>query len=131
MTPRRAYPSDISDARWALIAPTLTAWRQARLDRRPTAEPAATDLRDIFDAILYVNRTGIAWKYLPHDFPNHATVYGYYAAWRDEGVFAQLNYDLTGLARVKAGRASEPSAAVIDTPECEDLHESADRDAGN
>jgi transposase len=115
MTPRRAYPSDISDARWALIAPTLTAWRQARLDRRPTAEPAATDLRDIFDAILYVNRTGIAWKYLPHDFPNHATVYGYYAAWRDEGVFAQLNYDLTGLARVKAGRASEPSAAVIDT----------------
>jgi transposase len=115
VTDRRAYPSDISDARWALIAPTLTAWRQARLDRRPTAEPAVTDLRDIFDAILYVNRTGIAWKYLPHDFPNHRTVYGYYAAWRDEGVFAQLNYDLTGLARVKEGRAAQPSAAVIDT----------------
>jgi transposase len=112
---RRAYPSDISDARWALIEPSLTAWRQARLDRRPTGEPAATDLRDIFDAILYVNRTGIPWKYLPHDLPNYRTVYGYYAAWRDEGLFAQLNYDLTGLARVKAGRAGEPSAAVIDT----------------
>jgi transposase len=115
VTDRRAYPSDISDARWALIAPRLTTWRQARLDRRPTAEPAATDLRDVFDAILYVNRTGIPWKYLPHDFPNYRTVYGYYAAWRDEGIFAQLNYDLTGLARVKAGRAAEPSAAVIDT----------------
>lgn len=115
MTGRRAYPSDLSDARWALIEPTLTAWRQARLDRRPTGEPAPTDLREVFDAILYVNRTGIAWKYLPHDFPNHRTVYGYYAAWRDEGIFAQLNYDLTGLARVKQGRTSRPTAAVIDT----------------
>lgn len=47
--------------------------------------------------------------------PNHRTIYGYYAAWRDEGIFAKLNYDLTGLARVKAGRAAQPSAAVIDT----------------
>jgi len=62
-----------------------------------------------------VNRTGIAWKYLPHDFPPHPTVYSYYATWRDEGIFAQLNCELTGLARVKAGRAAEPTAAVIDT----------------
>ncbi|SBV30926.1 hypothetical protein GA0070620_6533 [Micromonospora krabiensis] len=40
MTARRAYPSDISDARWALIGPTLLAWQQARLDRRPTAVEA-------------------------------------------------------------------------------------------
>lgn len=39
MIPRRAYPSDVSDARWALIEPTLIAWRQARLDRRPTGKP--------------------------------------------------------------------------------------------
>ncbi|WP_433381088.1 IS5 family transposase [Streptosporangium sp. CA-115845] len=115
MSPRRAYPSDLSDARWSLIEPTLTAWRQVRLDRRPTGVPAPTDLRDIFDAILYVNRTGIAWKYLPHDFPPHATVYSYYAAWRDEGMFAQLNQDLTGLARVKAGHDAEPTVSVIDT----------------
>jgi transposase len=76
VTDRRAYPTDISDARWALIEPTLTAWRQARLDRRPTGEPAPTDLREVFNAILYLNRTGIAWKYLPHDFPNYRTVYG-------------------------------------------------------
>ena len=115
MNPRRPYRSDISDARWALIEPTLTAWRQARLDRRPTGAPAPTDLREIFNAILYLNRTGIAWAYLPHDFPPHGTVYSYYAAWRDEGIFAQLNYDLTGLARVKEGRDHEPTAAVIDT----------------
>jgi transposase len=115
MTERRTYPSDISDARWELIEPTLTAWRQARLDRRPTGKPAPTDLREIFNAILYINRTGIAWKYLPHDFPPHGTVYAYYAAWRDEGIFARLNYKLTGLARVKEGRNPEPTASIIDT----------------
>jgi transposase len=73
--PRSAYPSDISDARWALIEPVLAEWRKARIDRRPTGIPAPTDLRAIFNAILYVNRTGIAWKYLPHDFPPHGTVY--------------------------------------------------------
>ncbi|MDX3589019.1 IS5 family transposase [Streptomyces europaeiscabiei] len=115
MSERKPYPSDLSDARWALIKPTLTAWRKARLDRRPTGQPAKVDLRDVLNAILYVNRTGIPWKYLPHDFPNHGTVYAYYAAWRDEGIFAQLNYDLTGLARVKEGRKPEPTASVIDT----------------
>lgn len=75
-----------SDARWALIEPTLTAWRKARLDRRPTGQPAKVELRDVFNAILYVNRTGIPWKYVPHDFPSHGTVYAYYAVWRDEGI---------------------------------------------
>ena len=115
MSQRKPYPSDLSDARWALIEPTLTAWRKARLDRRPTGQPPKVELRDVFNAILYVNRTGIPWKYLPHDFPSHGTVYSYYAAWRDEGVFARLNYDLTGLARVKEGRTPEPTASVIDT----------------
>ncbi|WP_189282555.1 IS5 family transposase, partial [Streptomyces atratus] len=115
MSQRKPYPSDLSDARWALIEPTLTAWRKARLDRRPTGQPAKVDLRDVFNAILYMNRTGIPWKYLPHDFPNHGTVYAYYAAWRDEGIFAQLNYDLTALARVKEGRKPEPTGSVIDT----------------
>ncbi|WP_405537682.1 transposase [Streptomyces antimycoticus] len=104
MSDRKPYPSDLSDARWALIEPTLTAWRNARLEHRPTGQPAKVDLRDVFNAILYLNRTGIPWKYLPHDFPGHGTVYFYYAAWRDEGIFAQLNYDLTALARVKEGR---------------------------
>ena len=64
MTDRRAYPSDLSDARWALIAPRLTAWRQARTDARTNigvkGRTPTHDLREIFNAILYVNRTGIA-----------------------------------------------------------------------
>ncbi|WP_328414360.1 IS5 family transposase [Micromonospora sp. NBC_00389] len=115
MAERPAYPSDLSDARWALIAPRLTAWRQARTDAGIGGRTATHDLREIFNAILYVNRTGIAWRYLPHDFPPWQTVYGYFTAWTSDGLFAQLNYDLTGLARAKAGRATQPSACVIDT----------------
>jgi transposase len=56
MTERKPYPSDLSDARWALIGPKLQAWQQARIDRRPTSQPATIDLRDVFNAILYINR---------------------------------------------------------------------------
>jgi len=115
MTGHRPYPSDISDARWALIEPTLTAWQQARLEKRATDTPTPTDLRGVVNALLYLNRTGISWRYIPHDFPPHGTVYYYYALWRDESIFAQLNLELTGLARAKEGRSPEPTAAIIDT----------------
>jgi transposase len=119
MTDRRTYPSDLSDARWALIAPRLTAWRQARTDARTNigvkGRTPTHDLREIFNAILYVNRTGIAWRYLPHDFPPHATVYGYFALWSKEGIFTELNYRLTGLVRDHHGRAIEPTASIMDT----------------
>jgi transposase len=119
VTNRRPYPSDLSDARWALIEPYLASWRAARMKARAEAGVAvpdpATSLRDIFNAILYVNRTGIAWKYLPHDFPPHTTVYYYFAAWAKDGLFEELGYELTGLARKKDGREPAPTAAILDT----------------
>ena len=115
MTDRPAYPSDLSDTRWALIAPRLTAWRQARTDAGVGGRTASHDLREIVNAILYVNRTGIAWRYLPHDLPPWQTVYGYYTAWTKEGIFDELNYHLTGLVRDKAGRQTRPTASIMDS----------------
>ncbi|WOI62042.1 IS5 family transposase [Streptomyces fradiae] len=111
MQPRRRYPSDLSDARWELIRPTLQAWRDARAGiRRPTH-----DLRDLMDAILYVDRTGIPWRYLPHDFPPHQTVYGYFAKWETDGIFDQLTGLLRRLVREHEGRDAHPSACVLDS----------------
>lgn len=62
------------------------------------------------DAILYVDRTGVQWRYLPH----WNTVYGYFARWVDEGMFAQLNGLFRQLLREKEGRDAEPTACVID-----------------
>lgn len=112
MAKRRPYPSDLSDAPWELIEPVLAAWRFERRGRAlDFGRPPEHDLRDIMDAILYVDRTGVQWRYLPH----WNTVYGYFAKWADEGVFAQLNGLIRQhLLREKEGRDAEPAACVID-----------------
>jgi transposase len=103
----------LSDARWALIEPTLTAWRAAR--RGPGVAARVHDLREIVNAILYVCRTGIAWAYLPHDFPPYQTVYDYYAKWESDGTTQALHDLLRDQVRVMKGRASTPTAAIIDS----------------
>ncbi|MET7622557.1 IS5 family transposase [Streptomyces sp. NPDC005408] len=115
MTERRAYPSDLSDARWELIEPVLSAWRFERRGRAlDFGRPPTHDLREIMNAILYVDRTGCQWAYLPHDFPPHQSVYGYFARWQKDGVFPQLNGLLRELVRQQEGKSPEPSACVID-----------------
>lgn len=115
MSERRPYPSDLSDARWELIEPVLAAWRFERRGRAlDFGRPPEHDLREIMNAILYVDRTGVQWRYLPHDFPPWATVYGYFAKWQKEGAVAQLNCLLRELVRRSGGRNAEPSACVID-----------------
>lgn len=115
MPTRRPYPSDLSDARRELIEPVLSAWRFERRGRAlDFGRPPEHDLRDIMDAILYVDRTGVQWRHLPHDFPHWNTVYGYFAKWQQEGVFSQLDGLLGQLLRQKEGRDAEPSACVID-----------------
>jgi transposase len=115
MTSRRPYPTDLSDARWALIEPVLSAWRAERAARAlPFAPPPGHELREIVNAILYVNRTGMAWEYLPHDFPPVKTVYDYFAKWEEDGTSEKLHDLLRRKVREKAGRNPEPTAAIID-----------------
>jgi transposase len=110
---RRPYRTDLSDARWALIEPILVQWRASR----PGLGIAKIqhDLREIVNAVLYVNRTGIAWEYLPHDFPPYKTVYGYYARWERDGTTERIHETLRGRVRRAAGRAEEPTAAIVDS----------------
>ncbi|MFD0684320.1 IS5 family transposase [Actinomadura fibrosa] len=115
MSQPRRYRSDLSDERWALIEPTLTDWRAARRQHAlDIGRPPEHDLRVLMDAILYVDRTGIPWRYLPHDYPPWASVYSYFAAWQKDGVFTQLNGLLRRLVR-QQGRDTEPSACIIDS----------------
>ncbi|GCD33525.1 DDE transposase [Streptomyces chrestomyceticus JCM 4735] len=115
MSARRPCPSDLSDARWKLIEPVLAAWRFERRARAlDIGRPPEHGLREIMNAILYVDRAGVQWRYLPHDFPPWETIYGYFAKWQKDGVFAQLNGLLRDLVRQQQGRNAEPSAGVID-----------------
>ncbi len=114
MSHRRAYRTDLSDARWALIEPVLAAWRLVRAQAGLGLSPPVHELREIVNAILYVNRTGIAWEYLPHDLPPYKTVYDYYAKWQADGTTQAIHDLLRARAREQAGRAAEPTAAIID-----------------
>src|SRR6266508_5326949 len=109
---RKPYRSDLSDARWALIEPMLVEWRAGRVGlgiSRPRH-----DLREIVNAILYVNRTGVQWEYLPHDFPPPKTVYDYFSKWEKEGVTERIHDVLRGRVREEVGRDPEPTAALVD-----------------
>jgi transposase len=109
--PRR-YPSDASDAEWALIAPLLPApaWRAGHGGR-----PETHCRRAVVDAIRYVTHNGCVWRALPADFPPWRTVYGIYQRWNIRGATIALHDALRAQARRAAGRNAEPTAAVIDS----------------
>ena len=79
------------------------------------AEQAVHPRRRIVEAILYVDRTGCAWRYLPTEYPPWRTVYGYFTAWRADGSLDRLHDALREQVRAAAGRSPAPSAAVIDS----------------
>lgn len=98
-----AYPSDLTDAQWALIEPLMpvlsTRGKGARGGR-----PAKYSRRRIVDAILYLDRTGCSWRQLPHDFPPWETVYDYFQRWAADGTTDRIHDALRDAARDAAGR---------------------------
>jgi transposase len=104
----RRYPSDLTNAQWALIEPLLPA---ANTGGRPEKHPR----RDIVDAVLYVVRTGCAWRQLPFDFPPWQTVYWYFVRWEEARVTEQLLAVLRRRLRTQQGKQAEPSAGIIDS----------------
>ncbi|WP_212996106.1 IS5 family transposase [Winogradskya consettensis] len=113
MGDRKPYPSDVTDAQWALIGPFLDAWKA----RRPSVSghQGGYELREIVNAIFYQNRTGCQWGYLPHDLPPKSATYYYFALWRDDHTDQAIHDLLRCQAREKAGRAEDPTAIVLDT----------------
>jgi putative transposase len=107
-TPRKPYPTDISDEAWEWIAPFLA---QAAGPGRPRT----VDIREIVNALFYLDKTGCQWEMLPHDFPDYRHVNYYYLEWSRNGIWDQVLARLRELARVAAGKQPEPSAAVMDS----------------
>ncbi|MFC7532814.1 IS5 family transposase [Actinoplanes sp. GCM10030250] len=114
MSDRQRYPSDVTDAQWALIGPFLEAWQATRVSVAGQ-QGGGYQLREILNAILYQTRTGCQWAYLPHDLPPKSATYYYFALWRDDGTDQAIHDLLRCQAREKAGRAEDPSAVVLDT----------------
>jgi transposase len=106
-TARKPYPSDVSDEEWALVAPYLSLLPE---DAGQRTHPS----REVFNGLRYLVRYGVAWRAMPNDLPPRHAVYGQAQRWLRGGCFATLAHDLRAVLRLAAGRAEEPSAAVLD-----------------
>lgn len=113
MSMRKPYPSDLTDEQWELLEPVITAWKA----RHPSVSghQGKYAMREIVNAILYQNRTGCQWEFLPHDMPPPGAVKYYFYLWRDEGTDQDIHDLLRWQLREKRKRLADPSLVVLDT----------------
>jgi putative transposase len=104
---RKAYPSDLTDAQWEIIEPLIPV--------NSTGKPRTVDLREVLNAIFYLNRSGCQWDMLPHDLPAKSTVYDYFAQWKDDGTWQAILDALRRQVRTAGGHHPSPSVASIDS----------------
>jgi putative transposase len=105
---RPDYPSNLTDAEWALIEPHLPPEVGGGRHR-------SVNLREVVNAVLYRLRGGCSWAMLPRDFPPRTTVYEYFSSWRKAGVWERLNTVFRRQVRQQEGKAAEPTAAILDS----------------
>ena len=102
------YPSDLTDAEWALVAPMIPPAKHGGRKR-------LVDVREVLNGIFYVLSTGCQWNALPKDLPPKSTVYDYFDLWEWDGTLERIHYELYIAIRDQEGREASPSAAVIDS----------------
>jgi len=98
------YPSDLTDAEWALIPPAKRGGRRR-----------SVNLREVLNAIFYVLSTGCQWNALPKDLPPKSTVYDYLDLWDWDGTLERIHHTLYVAVREREGREASPTAAIIDS----------------
>ena len=104
---REAYPTDVSDDEWAFAAPYLTL---IAVD----AGQRVQDLREVFNALRWLVKSGSPWRLMPHDFPPWQAVYQQARRWLAAGCFEGMAHDLRAVIRVAQGRGPSPTAAILD-----------------
>jgi transposase len=117
MEPRKPYPSDVSDDEWAFAAPYLALVRE-------DAPQRTHSLREVFNGLRYIVKTGGQWRWMPHDLPPWPAVYQQARRWLAAGVFEAMLHDLRALLRLAQGRRAVPSAAVLDSQTLQSTPES-------
>ncbi|WP_060772095.1 IS5 family transposase [Methylobacterium sp. AMS5] len=117
---RRAYPSDVSDEEWALVAPYLALLREDSAQRDH-------ELREVFNGLRYIVKTGAPWRFMPHDLPPWAAVYQQTQRWLAADSFVAVAGDLRAVLRRAAEREPEPSAVILDSRTLRSSPESGER----
>lgn len=101
------YPSDLSDAEWALVEPMIPPAKRGGRRRE-------VNVREVLNGIFYVLSTGCQWNALPKDLPPKSTIYDYLDLWDWDGTLERIHHVLYVATREKAGREASPTVAIID-----------------
>jgi transposase len=117
---RKPYPSDVSDEEWAFVAPYLTLMNEEAPQREHC-------LREVFNALRWMVRTGAPWRFLPRDLPPWQAVYQQSQRWIKASVFEAMVSDLREILRITAGRKAKPSAVIFDSRTLQSTPESGGR----
>src|SRR4051794_40756004 len=120
MRPRPRYPSDVTDEEWAFMLPYLTLCRTDAPQRK-------YDLREVFNAVRWMIKTGAQWRYMPQHFPPWATCYQQTQRWIKAGVFEAMVHDLRLFIRMGEDRARDPTAVIMDARTLQSSPESGHR----
>ena len=105
---RKPYPSDLTDAEWAVLEPLIPPAKRG-------GRPRTVKMREVLNGLFSLNRTGCGWHHLPHDVPPKNTLYEYFSRFRDDGTWERINQVFREQVREAAGRAPTPSAAILDS----------------
>jgi transposase len=116
----KAYPSDVSDEEWAFVAPYLTLMTEDAPQREHS-------LREVFNGLRWLARTGASWRLMPHDLPPWEAIYQQTRRWLKAGVFEAMVHDLRELLRLAQGRKAQPSAVILDSRTLQSTPESGAR----
>lgn len=117
---RQRYPSDVSDDEWAFVAPYLTLMTEDAPQREHS-------LREVFNALRWVVRTGASWRMMPHDLPPWYTVYQQTRRWLKADVFGAMVHDLRMFLRLAEGKQEQPTAVILDSRTLQSTPESGAR----
>jgi putative transposase len=104
---RKPYPSDLTDQQWQVIEPLIPV--------NVLGRPREVEMREVLNALFYLNRSGCQWDMLPHDLPPKSTVHDYFKQWRSDGTWQTILDALRQKVRVAAGKEPSPSAGSIDS----------------
>jgi transposase len=102
------YPSELTDAEWALIAPLIRPAKRGGRRR-------SVDVREVMNGLLYVLETGCQWRHLPRDLPPRSTVHSYLQRWDWDGTLEAVHHQLYVACRERAGKEASPTAAILDS----------------
>ena len=119
--PFERYPSDLSDEEWSIVEPILEKANPYTRGRR-----RKVDLREVLNAIFYLNKTGCQWRYLPKCFPSYTLVSYYYHRWLDNQTLEKINTEIHQQLRTEEGRNENPSAGIIDSQTVKGTQESSE-----